>query len=67
MTADEFRRRLNAGLEATGFSDATFAEIVGTTRPTVTRWRRGASVPHELLRDLILDKFLGSAAKEKAV
>lgn len=66
MTAEEFRRQLNVGLEITGFSDAEFAEIVGTSRPTVTRWKNGASVPHERLRDLILDKFLG-CEREKTV
>ena len=45
-----FHSLVNNGLEMTGMTDAAFAELVNVSRPTVTRWRQGQSVPHSGIR-----------------
>jgi hypothetical protein len=48
-----FAELVGTTLEATNTSDADAAEILGVSRPTVTRWRLRQSVPHPAIRSTI--------------
>ena len=48
-----FHRLVRRGLELTTTTDADFAEVVGVSRPTATRWKNGTAAPHPALRPAI--------------
>lgn len=40
-----------------GFKQAAFAEYIGTTQPTVSRWERGIQIPEERFQRRIRDEL----------
>jgi hypothetical protein len=50
---DLFRRLARESIEGAKVDVHDFSEKVGVSRPTVTRWKNGDSVPHPALRRTI--------------
>jgi hypothetical protein len=48
-----FTTLVRDGLDALVMSDGEFAEKVNVSRPTVSRWKAGETVPHRALRPTI--------------
>lgn len=52
---EEFSRVLSVALKRCEISQKEFAEEFHVSKSTISRWRRGNSVPHRMVRTGILD------------
>jgi len=53
LTDSGFQSILMEGMELLDFADEDCARLFDVSRPTVTRWRNGSTVPHRAMRRLL--------------
>jgi len=63
ISDSQFREMLCSGCEQLGYSDLEMAILLEVSRPTVTRWKAGTTVPRPLLRAYIVKKISETVLK----
>lgn len=53
LTREEFCDLINE----TSLSDDQLARLCDVSRPTISRWKRGVSAPHPLVRDIVVSRL----------
>lgn len=60
-----FHATLVAAINVLGLADETIGKRFGTSRPTVMRWKSGASAPHAALHKTVYTWLLSAARRRR--
>ena len=52
-----FRTFLNKYMDKLSLDSESVARLVDVSRPSVERWKKGETVPHQIIRKLVFEEF----------